>query len=142
MDRNFDDFQTALCRTENEIEISERIELPEIVSLCGNFSIGVSRQYLCAAQGVGEPLVNQEAEGRREQPIGDQIKRPHRLSLHRVDKARAVDELSLTRCYCRMELWQRLRRHGQISIQDHKDVAFGFIEAFAHGITLPSSLLL
>jgi len=39
MNRDFDVFQTALCRSEDQIEVPERVKIVKIMSLRGNLSI-------------------------------------------------------------------------------------------------------
>ena len=71
--------------------------------------------------------------------MGDEIERSHRLLLlHRIDEPGAVDEVRLAALDHRMMFRQRLRRHGEVGIEDRQHVVLCRGEAF-FGIGLTES---
>ena len=142
MDRRFDDFQVLLRRAEDQIEVAERIEIAEIVALPRQHLVVLSQQHLGAAQRVRQPGIDEIAEQIGKEAVGDEVERPHRLVLHRVDQARAVDELGLSAFDHRVIFRQRLRRHRQVGIQNHQHVAGRRGKALADGIALALAVLL
>src|SRR5262249_24876426 len=94
-DRNLDRLEAELGGAEDQIEIAERIEIAEIAATGLEARIVGAGQRLGAAQRIGEPLREQPGEQQREALVGDEVEKTHGLVFHRIDQARAVDELAL-----------------------------------------------
>src|SRR5689334_1118466 len=95
MDRRLDNFEILFCRAEDQIKVTERIEVSEIAALPRQHLVILAQKNLGAAQRVGEAGVDEVAEKIGKEAVGDEIERTHRLVFHRVDKASAVDEFGL-----------------------------------------------
>src|SRR5262245_27690568 len=122
-DRNLDGLEAELGSAEDQLEVPERIEISEITARGLDPRIVGAPQRLGAAECVGEALRQQPGKEQREGLVGDEVEDAHRLLLHRINETRAVDELALARANRVPELRQLLRRHGEIGIEDHQDVA-------------------
>ncbi len=128
-DGNLDRLEAELGSAEDQLEIPERIELPEITASGLDPRIVAAAHRLGAAQRVGEALRQQPGEKQREGLVGDEIEEAHRLLLHRIYETGAVDELALAGADRVPKLRQLLRRHGEIGIEDHQDIAARSLEA-------------
>src|SRR4029079_14617031 len=91
---NFDDLERQLGGAENEIEIAERIEPPEIAAPRFEPLVLGPADRFGPAQCRGDALRQQPAKQQGEQLVGDEVETSHGLPLHRIDQARAVDELA------------------------------------------------
>src|SRR5947209_13007001 len=85
-DGHLDDFEIEFCRTENQIEIAERVEDSEVRAPSLEPLVVRSRQHLGSAECVGEPLAEQPCEDHGEQLVRNQVERPHCLIFHPIDK--------------------------------------------------------
>src|SRR5262245_59967958 len=140
-DGNLDRLEAELRGAEDQLEITERVEVPEVAATGLQARIVDARYRLRSAQRIGEALRQTPGEQQREALVGDEIEKAHRLILHRIDQARAVDELALAGAKRVPELRQLLRGHGEIGVEDHQHVAARGVEAGEDGIALAGSQL-
>ena len=68
-DRHFDHLEVQLGSPEDEIKVSEGIEISEIASVPLDLLIVFAEERLGAAQGVFEPLIEYPREHEREEPV-------------------------------------------------------------------------
>src|SRR6266852_2520490 len=134
--RHLDDLQSQPRGSEEEIEIAEGIEIAEVRPPRRQPPVGVAPEHLGAAEGVLDAPPENPGEGEAEELVARHVQQAHRLVLHRVDEARAVDELALAFGDGEVELGQILRRHGQVGVEDEEHVPLRRLEALAHGVAL------
>src|ERR1051326_1725532 len=93
-DRHLDDLETELGGAEQQIEVTERIEITEVAPIGGDALVLGAWQHLGAAQRVLDRLSEQPGERHAEELVPEEIEEPHRLLLHRVDEPHAVHEFA------------------------------------------------
>src|SRR4051812_23006665 len=113
-DRNLHDLQIEFRGAEDEIEISEGIEIPEIGAARFEPNIVAPAQNLGPAQCIGKALREQPREDDREKLVGDEVEEAHCLIFHPIDQTRAIDELALAGADCPPETRQLFGWHSQI----------------------------
>ena len=87
MDGNLDDLQIQFRRTEDQIEITEGIEIAEVRAVGGDLIVVGAVKDFGAAECVLEPLVEQVGEGKTEELVAQDVEKTHRLVLHRVHES-------------------------------------------------------
>ena len=71
-----------------------------------------------------------------------EIDKAHRLLLHRIDEANAVNELAVTAGQGIEKAREILRRNGHVGVENHQDVAARRVKPRAYGIALALTGLL
>src|ERR1700730_10043149 len=94
-DGDLDRLEAELRDAEDELEIPEWIEIPEIAAAGLEPRIIRTAHGFGSAQSIGEALREQPSEQQGENFVGDKMENPNRLHLQRVDQPRAVDEFAL-----------------------------------------------
>ncbi len=74
--------------------------------------------------------------------VAHQIGEAHGVVFHRIDEAYPIDEFGPTRGDHVVEPRQVLRRHGDVGVEDHQNVAGRRVESAADRVVLPRSFLL
>src|SRR5882757_135079 len=142
VDRGFDDLQVLLGGAEDQIEIAEWIEIAEIAALPRQHLVVLAQQHLGAAKGICHPGVDEIAEQISEAAVGDEVEWPHRLVFHGINQAGAVHEFRFSGFDHGVIFRQGFRRHRQVGVEDHQDVAGRRRKALANGIALALAVLL
>ena len=135
------DLQFKVRRSEQQIEVPERVEVPERSAVLRDAPIIARPQSLGTAEGIGDTLVQDPTEDQPEQLVPRKVGQTHRALLHRVDEPAAVDELSFLFDQGRPELRKLLRGDRHVSIEDDQHVPRGHLEPLANGIALPDPVL-
>jgi hypothetical protein len=117
-------------------EVAERVELAEVRPIRRDARVVFAAQHLGAAEGVLHGLAEKPGEDEAEGLVGAEIQELHRPPLHRVDEPHAVGEIGAVARDHVEELRQLLRRHREVSVEDHEHVASGRRETGAHGVAL------
>ena len=94
-DGQVDDAQVEARGAEQQVEVAERIEVAEVGAVGGDALVVRAVERLGAAQRVAHLLAEQPREEPREGLVGEQVQEAHGPPFHRIDQARAVDELAL-----------------------------------------------
>src|ERR1700686_1740798 len=97
-DRQIEGFQIQLGRSEKQIKIPERVEVAKVLTVCRDRVVIRLPHHLSAAKGVLQRLSEQPRKCQAEKLVADEIKKTHRLLLHRINQARAVGKVSLAGC--------------------------------------------
>src|SRR5262245_41150667 len=84
--RQFDNPQSELGGTEQQIEISKRIEVAKIRATSRDLLVMLAAKHFRAAQRVLHRLAKQIRKGQRKEFVANDIGKAHRLPLHRVDQ--------------------------------------------------------
>src|SRR5262249_15534526 len=82
--RLLNDLQIILCGAENQVEISERIDLAEVGSIGGDHVIISPAEHLGSAQRVLDALAKQPRERQAEKLVTQKIQEPHSAIFHRI----------------------------------------------------------
>src|SRR5688572_8918416 len=94
-DWHVNNLEVQLGRPEQQVEIAEGVELPEIISVGRDGLIILPPHYFGAAQRIFDGLAQEPGKGQTEKLIAQQVEETHRLFLHRVNQARTVGKVSL-----------------------------------------------
>lgn len=113
-DRNLNNLQVLFCSTEEEIKISKRVKVPEEASVDPDILVVTLEKHLGSAESILDRLIQKPGEDLAEKFVAKQIKRPHRLFFHLIDKPCAVDELPFAGRYGVVKLREIFRGNGQI----------------------------
>src|SRR5438034_7152848 len=79
-DRQLGDLEVQPNRSEEEIEVAEGVEVPEILPIRRDARVVVTQEHLRPAQRVAEALIEEKAEGPAEDLVPEQVQNPHCLS--------------------------------------------------------------
>src|SRR5580765_7902565 len=139
--RNFYDLQLELRSSEEQVEVSERVEIAEVGAVMRDPCIVGFPQDLGPTQGVLDRLPKQPGESPAEKLVAEEVEKTHRLVRHRVDQAHTVDELALSAADYFEEPREVDRCDRKVRVQDHEDIALGLVEAEAYGVALSLALL-
>src|SRR4029453_711754 len=93
--RQVDEPEVQARGAEQEIEVSEGIEVAEVRAARLDALVVPLEEHLGAAERVGDPLAEEPGERHSEELVPEEVQEAHRLAFHRVDQARAVDEIAL-----------------------------------------------
>src|SRR5208282_3408566 len=137
--RHVNDLQIELGSAEDEIEIAEWIELPEVASISRDQVVVLSTQHLGAAKRVLDFLSQQPRKSDREKLVSDQVEEAHRPRFHRVNQPHAVDEFALARAQYFIETRQVFGRHRQVGVEYHQHLTLGCCESGANRVAFPAS---
>src|SRR6185295_9095781 len=90
--RDFYHLEVHFCRTEDQVEIAERIKVAKVFPISRQSGVMRFTYHFGAAQCVRETLIEEPREQPREGMVREIIKKSHRIDFHRIDQARSVDE--------------------------------------------------
>src|SRR5688500_2218786 len=83
-DGEIDDGEIEPRGAEEQVEVAERVEVPEVAAVGGQLLVVVAAQHLGAAQGVLDRLPQQPREGQPEELVPQEVREAHRLPFHGV----------------------------------------------------------
>lgn len=136
MDGEVNDLEVALGGPEDELVIAPAVvDAPGAAELLDMLVIGAPED-LGAAEGVLDAGIEYIGEGDAEKLVADDVEELHGILVHGVHEAGAIDELAVAAGDGLIEIGQLLGDNGEVGIQDHKDIALGFVEAgpYVHGL--------
>src|ERR1700731_5361017 len=139
--RHVDHLEVELGGSENQVEVTERIEVTEVGAVGGDGLVVGPAQHLGPAKRVLDVLAEQPGKSHAEELVAEEIQKAHRLLFHRVDKPHTVDEFAAARTQRAIKARQILGRTRQGGIEDHQDSALRLGEAQAYRVTLARAAL-
>src|SRR5688572_9687540 len=110
-------------RSKEQIEISKRIKITEVLSVLCELDVICSEHHLRPAKRILESLLEQPGESPAEKMVPQIIQEPHGFFFHGIHQARSIDKISLTAGDGVVKLRKVLRRYCQVRIEDHENVA-------------------
>ncbi len=141
-DGEVEDTEVEFSGTEQEVEVTEGIEVAEVGAVLGDFLVVLSEEHLGAAESILEGLAEEVAEGGAEELIAEHVEEAHGFVFHGVDEADPVDELGEAGADEFVIFGEVFRGHGEVGIEDEEDIAGGGGEGFADGAAFSAGQLL
>lgn len=140
-DGEIDDLEVEFCRAKDEVEIAEGIEVAKVGAVGGDGFVIFSPENFRAAQGIFDRLTEHPGECHAEEFVADEVQRAHGFFFHGVDETHAVDEFASAGRDGFVKTRQIFWRDGQICVEDHENIAGGFLEAETNGVGFANARL-
>src|SRR5260221_11553368 len=101
-----DEAQIELGSSEEQVEITEWIKLPEISPVPRDSQIIFPEQDFRATQRIFDFLTEQPTKGESEDFIGHHVQKLHRFLFHGIDQSNAISEISRSGTGHLIKFWQ------------------------------------
>lgn len=94
--RHLGNFQVQFGSAEQQVEITEWIEVAKILTIGGNELIVPPVENFGPAQGVFDRLAEQPGKGGAKEFVPQDIEKAHGLVFHGIHQSNAIDKLTFT----------------------------------------------